>query len=95
MPALNGAWPPWVSNVANVVQIGGMVALLAVWLARAVRRRSTEPGTGAAARLLGLLALLLSPRERWWTRCGNMAQLRWRQRVAELPRWRPPCQGWP
>ena len=84
---LNGAWPPWVSNVANVVQLGGAIALLALWLTNATRARSIDPGRGAAARLLGLLALLLPARDRErfvGEVLGNMAELRWRQRVEEL-----------
>jgi hypothetical protein len=43
-----------------VVQIGSpAIALLALWLARAARSRGTEPASGAAARVLRLLALLL------------------------------------
>ena len=62
---MNGTWPPWVSNVANVVQISSpAIALLAVWLTRTARARSTEPGTGLAASLLGLLALLLPAGDR-------------------------------
>jgi len=82
---LNGAWPPWVSNVANVVQLSGPpIALLAVWLTRSARSHSTEPGAGVAARLLGLLALLLPARDRErfvGEVLANMAGLRWRQRA--------------
>jgi hypothetical protein len=85
---LNGAWPPWVSNVANVVQIGSpMIALLAVWLTRVTRSRRTEPGVGVAARLLGPLALLLPARDRErfvGEVLADIADLRWRQRVEEL-----------
>ena len=84
---VNGAWPQWVSNVANVAQVGGVIAFLALCLTRAVRSRSTEPGAGVAARLLGLLALLLPARdrERFVAEVlANMAGLRWRQRVGEL-----------
>ena len=86
---LNGTWPQWVSNVANIVQIGGLIVALAWWVTRAARSRSTEPGAGlAAARLLGLLALLLPARDRErFVRevTANMAdrQRRW-QRVEEL-----------
>lgn len=79
------------SNVANVVQIGSpTIALLVVWLTkvvRSVRSRSIEPGAGAAARLLGLLALLLPSRDRKrfvGEVLANMASLRWRQRAEEL-----------
>lgn len=85
---LNGAWPPWISNVANVVQISSpAIALLTLWLARLVRSHSTEPSAGHAARLLGLFALLLPARDRErfvGEVLGNMAELRWRQRVEEL-----------
>jgi hypothetical protein len=85
---LNGAWPPWVNNVANVVQIGSpAIALLALWLAKVVRSRHTEPGDGMAVRLLRLLALLLPARDRErfvGEVLANMADLRWRQRVEEL-----------
>jgi len=49
--------------------------------------RSAEPSVGAAARLLGLLALLLPARDRErfvGEALANMAELRWRQRVGEL-----------
>jgi len=37
LETLNGSWPQWVSNVANVVQItGGLVAVVAI-----LRRRYT------------------------------------------------------
>lgn len=76
------------SNVANVVQIGSpTIALLVVWLTKVVRSRSIEPGAGAAARLLGLLALLLPSRDRKrfvGEVLANMASLRWRQRAEEL-----------
>jgi hypothetical protein len=84
---LNGAWPLWVSNVANVVQIGTPVALLALWLAKVARAHSTEPAVGTGARLLGLLALLMPARDRErfvGEVLANMAELRWRQRVGEL-----------
>jgi len=86
---LNGAWPPWVSNVANVVQISSpAIALLALWLAKAARSRSTKPSDGGAARLLSLLALLLPTRdrERFVVEVlANMAERqRWWQRVEEL-----------
>ena len=85
---LNGNWPPWVSNVANVVQIGSpAIALLALWLAKAARARTTESSGGVAARLLSLLALLLPARDRErfvGEVLANMADLRWRQRVGEL-----------
>jgi hypothetical protein len=77
-----------VSNVANVVQIGGVIALLALWLARAAQSRSTQPReSGVAARLLRLLALLLPARDRErfvGEVLGNMAEMRWRQRIGEL-----------
>jgi hypothetical protein len=76
------------AGVANVVQIGvPAIALLALWLTRVVRTRSTEPAGGAAARLLGFLALLLPARDRErfvGEVLANMAGLRWRQRVDEL-----------
>src|SRR5579859_4539759 len=62
---MNGPWPQWVGNLANVVQIGSpAIAFLAVWLARAARSRRAEPGAGAAGRLLGILSLLLPVRDR-------------------------------
>jgi hypothetical protein len=85
---LNGTWPQWVSNVANVVQIGGpAVALLAWWLTRVAQSRSTEPGVGVATRLLRPLALLLPARDRErfvGEVLADIADLRWRQRVEEL-----------
>jgi hypothetical protein len=82
---VNGTWPQWVSNVANVVQIGGPIIALAWWLTRA---RSTEPGAGVAARLLGLIALLLPVRDRDRFIDEVLANLadrrRWWQRVDEL-----------
>jgi hypothetical protein len=86
---LNGAWPPWVGNVANVVQIGSpAIAVLAVWLTRAARSRSAEPGGSVAARLLRLLALLLPARDRERFVGEVMANLadrqRWWQRLDEL-----------
>jgi hypothetical protein len=84
---LNGAWPPWVSNVANVVQIATPIAVLTAWLASSARAHRTESGPGAAACLLGLLALLLPARDRErfvGEVLANMAELRWRQRVGEL-----------
>jgi hypothetical protein len=78
---------PRVSAVANVVQIATPITLLAVWLAKVARSRSTEPGVGVAARLLGLLALLLPARdrERFVAEVlADIADLRWRQRVEEL-----------
>jgi hypothetical protein len=76
-----------VSNVANVVQIGGPIVALSWWLTPTARSRRTEPGAGVAARLLGLLALLLPTRDRErfvGEVLGNMADLRWTQRVEEL-----------
>jgi hypothetical protein len=77
-----------VSNVANVVQISSpAIALLALWLTRVARSRSTEPAESAAARLLRLFALLVPAcdRERFVGEVlANMADLRWRQRVEEL-----------
>jgi hypothetical protein len=61
---LNGNWPPWVSNVVNVFQIGGPIVALAGWITRAARARRTEPGDGTAVRLLRFLALLLPARHR-------------------------------
>ena len=58
-----------------------------MWLTDATRTRTTYSGTGAAARLLGLLALLLPARDRErfvGEVLGNTAELRWRQRVEEL-----------
>jgi hypothetical protein len=84
---LNGTWPPWMSNVANVVQIATPIALLALCLTRAARSRGTEPGRGAVAAGLGILALLLPARDRErfvGEVLANMAGLRWRQRVGEL-----------
>jgi hypothetical protein len=86
---LNGAWPPWVSNVANVVQIGSpAIALPVVWLTKVARTRGTEPDGGVAARLLGLLALLLPARDRErfvGDVTANMAdRRRWWHRVEEL-----------
>ena len=78
---------PRVSNVANVVQIGTPIALLAVWLTEVRQARSTEPGAGAAPCLLRLFALLLPARDRErFVRevLANLANLRWRQRVGEL-----------
>lgn len=63
------------------------MALLAVWLAKVPRSRSTEPAAGLAARLLGLLALLLPARDlgRFVGEVlADMADMRWRQRVGEL-----------
>jgi hypothetical protein len=63
------------------------IALLALWLTKVVRPCGTEPGGGVAARLLRLLALLLPARDRErfvGEVLGNMAELRWRQRVEEL-----------
>jgi hypothetical protein len=85
---LNGAWPPWVSNVANVVQIGSpAIALFALWLTKLARSRRTEPRAGVAARLLGLLSLLLPARDRERfvdEVLANMAGQRWWQRLDEL-----------
>jgi hypothetical protein len=86
---LNGGWPPWVNNVANVVQIGSpAIALLALWLTRVVRSRSTEPGAGLVARLLRLLALLLPARDRERFVGEVLANLadrnRWWQRLDDL-----------
>jgi hypothetical protein len=86
---LDGAWPPWVNNVANVVQIGSpAIALVALWLAKVVRSRSAEPASGVAARLLGFLALLLPARDRErfvGEVLANVAdRQRWWQRLDEL-----------
>ncbi len=86
---LNGGWPPWVSNVANVFQIAGPVtALLVWWITRSTRARGAEPGAGVAVRLLRLLALMLPTRDRdRFVRevLANLADRhRWWQRVAEL-----------
>jgi hypothetical protein len=84
---LNGTWPQWVTNVANVAQISGAIAALAWWLSRIVGPHSTEPGDGAAARLLRLLALLLPARDRErfvGEVLANMAGLRWRERIEEF-----------
>jgi len=82
---LNGAWPPWVSNVAKSVQIASpAIAFLALWLTRVARAHSTEPAPGTAARLLRLLALLLPARDRErfvGEVLRNVAGLRWRQRA--------------
>lgn len=54
---------------------------------RLARSQRTDLGAGVAARLLGLLALLLPAhdRERFVGEVlANMAELRWRQRVREL-----------
>jgi hypothetical protein len=78
---------PWVGSVANVLQIATPIAPLAVWLTKTARPHSTEPGTGPAARLLRLFALLLPARDRErfvGEVLGNMAELRWRQRVGQL-----------
>jgi hypothetical protein len=63
---LNGGWPPWVSNVANmpVLQIGGPILALAWWLTRSACSRSPAPARGAAPRVLRLLAVLLPARDR-------------------------------
>jgi hypothetical protein len=96
---LNGAWPPWVSNVANVVQIGSpAIALLVLWLAKVVRSRSTEPAGGAAARLLGFLVYCcrLAIASASWARCWRI----WPTGTGggsvstSCCRWRAPCQGW-
>ena len=85
---LNGGWPPWVSNVANVFQIGGPIVALAWWLTKTARSRIAPPAEGAAVRALRLLALLLptGDRERFVGEVqANMAELpRWWQRVEEL-----------
>ncbi len=86
---LNGNWRPWVSNVANVVQIGSpAIALLALWLTKVARSHSAAPAGGAAARVLRLLALLLPARDRdRFVRevVANMAdRQRWWQRLEEL-----------
>jgi hypothetical protein len=64
------------------------IVLLALWLTKATRSRSTGPSEGSvAARLLSLLALLLPARDRErfvGEVLGNMAELRWRERVGEL-----------
>ena len=77
------------SNVANVVQIASLaIALLALWMTKAARSPSTEPGANAAVRLLGLLALLLPARDRErfvGEVVANMAdRRRWWQRGEEL-----------
>jgi hypothetical protein len=86
---LNGNWPPWVSNVANVVQIGSpAIALIAVWLAKVAQPRGTQPRASVAVRLLRLLALLLpaGDRERFVNEVlANLAdRQRWWQRLDEL-----------
>ena len=93
---LNGAWPPWVSNVASVVQIGSPAVVLlalwltkvALWLTKVARSRSTEPSGGVAGRMLRLLALLLPARDRERfvnEALANMAdRQRWWQRLNEL-----------
>ena len=60
----NGVWPPWVGNVANVLQIAAVVAALAWALTRAARSCITAPTQRAAPLVLRLLALLLPPRDR-------------------------------
>ena len=76
------------SNVANVVQIGTPIALLALRLTKVTRARRIEPGEGAAVRLLSVLALLLPARDRErfvGEVMANMARRqRWWQRVEEL-----------
>jgi hypothetical protein len=83
----NGAWPPWVGEVANAVQIATPIALLILRLAKIARSSGTQPAAGLAVRRLRLLALLPPARDR---ECfvgevlANMADLRWRQRGGEL-----------
>jgi hypothetical protein len=63
------------------------IAVLALWLAKVARSRSTEPGGGLAARPLGLLALLLPARDRErfvGEVLADIADQRWWQRVEEL-----------
>ena len=83
---LNGGWPPWVGNVANLLQIAGVIAAAAWALTQAARSRT--PANGPAPRVLRLLALLLPPsdrdrfvaevianladRERWWQRLDEL-----------------------
>jgi hypothetical protein len=86
---LNGGWPLWVGNVANVLQITTpIVAALIWWIAKTARSRSTEPGDGVMVRLLGFLALLLPARDRERFVGEVMADMadrgRWWQRVEEL-----------
>ena len=70
---------------------------LALWITRAARPRSTEPGVGMAARLLGLFALPLPTRDRErfvGEVLANMADLRWRQRpLLDLTPWRTRPRG--
>src|SRR5207302_2051589 len=61
---LNGGWPLWVGNVANVLQIAGAIAALSWALTTAARSRSTTSTEGAAPRVLRCLALLLPSRDR-------------------------------
>lgn len=73
------------------------IALIVLWLARAVQSRRTEPGTAMAARPLGLLALLLAvrDRERFVGEVpANLADLRWRQRADELLSVAGALSGW-
>lgn len=47
--ALNGTWPAWVSNVANVLQVATVfVAALAWWSARSSRSRGVAQRDGSA-----------------------------------------------
>ena len=85
---LNGAWSPWVSNVATSSKSAGRIVALAWWMTNAARYCGTKPAHGLAARLLSLLALLLPARdrERFVVEVlANMAdRRRWWRRVEEL-----------
>ncbi len=85
---LNGSWPQWVTNVANVLQIARPGAALACWLSRAARSRSPAQSEGGWVRVLRCLAWTLPSRDRErFVRevMANMAdRQRWWQRLQEL-----------
>lgn len=85
---LNGGWPQWVSNVADVVQIITPIVAAAWWLTRTVRSRRTECSEADSVRVLRVLALLLPARDRERFVREVMANTvecrRWWQRLREL-----------
>jgi hypothetical protein len=61
---LNSDWPPWVGNVASLLQIATPIVAIAWALTRGPRSCDAEPAEGGIVRVLRVLALLLPAHDR-------------------------------